>query len=57
MMKRKFDETDGSHMSIREWEKKWWKDLNPKCIGCQKVCWQSAKAEILSCPQYIKETT
>ncbi len=39
-------------------ERLWWEKLNPKCLKCQRNCKQSAKAEILCCPQYqVMEAT
>lgn len=35
-----------------DWEKWWWKELNPTCLKCQRECKQSAKAEVVYCPQF-----
>jgi hypothetical protein len=35
-------------------EKKWWKTLNEKCLGCKKTCKQSSKVTVVICPLFEK---
>jgi len=41
-----------SNVELESW---WWKELNSKCLNCQKECKQSSKSDVLVCPQYVEK--
>jgi hypothetical protein len=61
----KVDKLDGSDkkilskpipdgLTIKAWEKEWFRIKNPLCLDCAKKCKQSARVEIIVCPKYTK---
>ena len=39
----------------KEYEKKFWKSLNKKCLNCQRECKQSALVKVISCSLFVKK--
>lgn len=39
-------------ISVKQYEREYWKNKNEKCLKCVKLCKQSLKAKVISCLNY-----
>jgi adenine C2-methylase RlmN of 23S rRNA A2503 and tRNA A37 len=49
-IKRKFLEE-----TTQEFDARWWKEQNNKCIDCTRKCKQSGKADVIYCSDYERK--
>lgn len=38
--------------TVEQFDERWWKDQNNKCLECTKKCKQSGKADVVYCSDY-----